>query len=131
MAPAGAVHPHRMRSPVPGRSDSEDVVPVADRPSWRGVEMVFAEWQVGQVVWALMWFTLVGLWVWLVISLFVDVFRSKELSGWLKALWTLLFLLVPILGVVAYLIVRGPTIAGNMIDEREADMAAQNYMRVR
>ena len=92
--------------------------------------MVFAEWQVGQFVWALMWFSLFGLWVWLVISMFVDVFRSQDLSGWLKALWTLLFLLVPIFGVLAYLIIRGPTIAGNMIEEREADMTARAHMRV-
>jgi hypothetical protein len=38
---------------------------------------------------------------------------------------------VPILGVLAYLVVRGPTIAGNMAEQREADMAARSYMRVR
>ena len=45
-------------------------------------------------------------WIWLVISVFIDIFRSGDLGGWGKAGWSVLVLLVPFLGVLIYLIVR-------------------------
>jgi hypothetical protein len=46
-------------------------------------------------------------WFWILITVFVDIFRSHDLSGGAKALWFLFFLLIPLVGVVVYLIVRG------------------------
>jgi hypothetical protein len=40
--------------------------------------MVVAEWHVGEVFWAMLWFSLLLLWVWVVITVFVDVFRSRD-----------------------------------------------------
>ncbi len=60
-------------------------------------------------------------WIWLVISIFIDIFRSDDLSGWGKAGWSLLVLVVPFLGVLIYLIVRG----GSMTDRRVRDIQAQ------
>jgi hypothetical protein len=64
--------------------------------------MVVAEWHVGEVFWAMLWFSLLLVWVWVVITVFVDVFRSRDLSGGGKALWTLLVIFLPFLGVFAY-----------------------------
>lgn len=47
------------------------------------------------------------LWIWTLITVFIDIFRSHDLSGGAKALWFLFVLILPLLGVVAYLIVRG------------------------
>ena len=57
--------------------------------------MLIAEWQVGEVVWAMFWFTVFFLWIWLVIAIFVDVFRSDDLGGGAKALWCLFVIVVP------------------------------------
>ncbi|MGD0699769.1 MAG: SHOCT domain-containing protein [Trebonia sp.] len=46
-------------------------------------------------------------WFWILITVFIDIFRSHDLSGGGKALWFLFVLLIPLIGVVAYLIVRG------------------------
>jgi hypothetical protein len=46
-------------------------------------------------------------WFWILITVFVDIFRSHDLSGGAKALWFLFVLLIPLVGVVVYLIVRG------------------------
>jgi hypothetical protein len=91
--------------------------------------MIYAEWQVGQVVWAMLWFSFFALWVWLVISMFVDVFKSPDLSGWVKALWSLLFVVVPLIGVIAYLVLRGPAMVGRAVDKQEAEVAARARMR--
>ena len=69
--------------------------------------MILAEWQVGQVVWSMLWFSLFFLWIWVVITVFVDIIRSADLSSLAKALWTLFVIFFPLLGVIAYLIVRG------------------------
>ena len=46
-------------------------------------------------------------WIWLVISILIDIFRSDDLSGWAKAGWTLLVVFVTWIGVLIYLIARG------------------------
>lgn len=66
-----------------------------------------AEFGTGQVFWSLLWFFLFFIWIWLLISVFADIFRSRDLSGWGKALWTIFVIVLPYLGVLVYLIVRG------------------------
>ena len=46
-------------------------------------------------------------WIWLVIAIIMDIFRSDDLSGWGKAGWTLLVVFFTWLGVLIYLIARG------------------------
>ena len=47
------------------------------------------------------------IWFWILITIFIDIFRSHDLSGWAKALWFLFVLILPLIGVLVYLIVRG------------------------
>jgi HAMP domain-containing protein len=92
--------------------------------------MVFAEWQVGQVFWGLLWFTLFFLWIWILIMVFADVFRSRDLGGWAKALWTLFIIVLPYLGVFAYFIARGSKMGQHRIEDAErADQAMRAYIR--
>jgi hypothetical protein len=56
--------------------------------------------------WAMLWFFLFCAWFWLLISVFSDIFRN-DMSGWGKALWSILVICVPLLGVLVYLIVHG------------------------
>lgn len=58
------------------------------------------------IVWTF-WFMLLVAWIWLLIAIFSDLFRDHELGGGAKALWTFLLLILPWLGVLIYLIVRG------------------------
>src|SRR5256885_11309618 len=47
------------------------------------------------------------LWIWVLIYVFIDIFRSHDLSGWAKALWFIFVLFIPLIGVLVYLIARG------------------------
>jgi hypothetical protein len=99
-------------------------------PTEREVPMLYAEWQVGQVLWSMIWFTLFFLWIWVLVMVFADVFRSRDMGGWAKALWTFFVLFLPVLGVLAYLIVRGPKIGQHQIeDAQRADEAMRAYIR--
>ena len=52
-------------------------------------------------------FFLMVAWIWVVISVITDIFRSKDLTGWTKGLWVLFVIITPWLGVLAYLVIRG------------------------
>jgi Short C-terminal domain/Phospholipase_D-nuclease N-terminal len=80
----------------------------------------------GQVFWSILWFFLFFLWIWLLIIVFSDIFRSHDLSGWGKALWVIFVIVLPYLGVFIYIIARG----GKM-QEHAAQAAASQDAAVR
>ena len=61
--------------------------------------------------WTMLWFFIFAALIWLVIVILTDVFRSPDLSGWAKALWTLVIVLLPLLGAFIYLLIRGTEIS--------------------
>lgn len=66
------------------------------------------------------------LWLWVLFYIFVDIFRSHDLSGWAKALWFVFVLFIPLIGVLAYLIARG-----SKMHERAAQQARQQDQEFR
>jgi ABC-type multidrug transport system fused ATPase/permease subunit len=61
------------------------------------------------------------LWFWVLITVFIDIFRSHDLSGWGKALWFLFVLIIPLIGVLVYLIVRGGSMQSRMVRQAQQD----------
>lgn len=59
----------------------------------------------------ILWVFLFVLWAWLVISVMIDVFASHDMSGAAKVIWVLLILFFPLVGVLAYLLLRGTEMA--------------------
>jgi Short C-terminal domain/Phospholipase_D-nuclease N-terminal len=86
--------------------------------------MLAAEFGTGQVFWSMLWFFLFFIWIWLLIVIFGDIFRSDDLSGWGKALWSLFIIVLPYLGVFVYLIARGHKIQEHHLREAQAQEAA-------
>ncbi len=70
------------------------------------------------IFWSMLYFTLLFLWIWLLIALFADIFRSDDLSGWGKAGWTIFLIVLPLLGALVYIIARGKS----MQQRRHRDM---------
>ncbi len=70
------------------------------------------------------------LWFWILIYVFVDIFRSRDLSGWGKALWFLFVLLIPLIGVLVYLIARGGKMHEHAVQEQQQqDQAFRTYVQ--
>src|SRR5215510_10155400 len=68
---------------------------------------MFAEIGNGDVlIWMIEFFFFV-IWFWILISIFGDIFRSSDLSGGMKAFWTIFVIILPFLGILIYLIARG------------------------
>jgi hypothetical protein len=68
----------------------------------------------------MLYFFLFVIWIWLLITVFIDIFRSHDMGGWAKALWAIFVIILPFLGVFVYVIARG----GKM-HERAAQQAAE------
>ncbi len=80
--------------------------------------------------WAMLWFFLFFAWIWLLISLFADIFRSEDLSGWGKALWVIFIVVLPFLGVLVYLIARGKSMQERAMQQAAGrEQAAREYIR--
>jgi hypothetical protein len=92
--------------------------------------MVFAEFGSGQVLWSMLWFFLFFIWIWLLIVVFGDIFRSRDLSGWGKAIWTIFIILLPYLGVFVYLIARGHKMQERAVsDAQEQEARFRQYVQ--
>ena len=92
--------------------------------------MLASDFGSGEVLWSLLWFTMFFIWVYLLIIVFGDIFRSHDLSGFAKFLWIFGVILLPYLGVFLYLIVRGHKMSEHAIEDAQAaDQAAQAYIR--
>ena len=80
--------------------------------------------------WSMLMFFLFFAWIWLVITVFMDVFRSPDLSGWGKAGWSLFVLVIPVIGVLVYLVARGDQMQQRRVDDFQAQQSAQaDYIR--
>ena len=84
------------------------------------MHVLASEWGTGQVFWSMLWFFMFFIWIWLLIIVFSDIFRSHDLGGVAKALWIIFIILVPYLGVFVYLIARGKQMGQREIDQTRA-----------
>jgi hypothetical protein len=69
--------------------------------------MIGTTWGTGQVLLDIFWFFLFVVEVWLMISVFIDIFRRHDMKGWLKAFWVFFVIVLPLLGIILYLIIYG------------------------
>jgi hypothetical protein len=82
------------------------------------------------VFWTIFEFFLWVIWFWILITVFIDIFRSRDLSGWGKALWFLFVLFIPLIGVLVYLIVRGSSMHERQArDMQQQDAEARRYIQ--
>jgi hypothetical protein len=82
------------------------------------------------VFWTIFEIFLWVIWFWILITVFIDIFRSRDLSGWGKALWFLFVLFIPLIGVLVYLIVRGSSMHERQArDMQQQDAEARRYIQ--
>ncbi|MER7000793.1 SHOCT domain-containing protein [Streptomyces sp. NPDC000410] len=80
--------------------------------------------------WTVMWIFLWVMWFMLLFRIIVDIFRDHEMNGWAKAGWLILVLIIPFLGALIYVIVRGRDMGRREIQQaREQQSAFESYIR--
>jgi hypothetical protein len=71
--------------------------------------MPLATFTFGDALLSILELALLFLWIWIAVGVVFDIFRSHDLSNWAKALWLLLIIVFPLIGVLGYLLIRGHT----------------------
>ena len=82
------------------------------------------------IFWSIVWLFLMVAWFWVLISVVADIFRSKDLNGFSKALWIAFVILIPWLGVLVYLFARGDKMEEHNLESMHKMQTAQrDYIR--
>jgi len=82
------------------------------------------------IFWTMVEFFLWVIWIWILIWVFIDIFRSHDLSGGAKALWFLFVLFIPLIGVLVYLLVRGDSMHERSVRQaQQQDAEARQYIQ--
>jgi ABC-type multidrug transport system fused ATPase/permease subunit len=80
--------------------------------------------------WSMFIFFLWVIWIWILITVFIDIFRSHDLGGFAKALWFLFVLFIPLIGVLVYLIARGGKMHEHAAQQaQQQDAEARAYIQ--
>ena len=88
------------------------------------------QYPLANVFLTMFWLFIWILWIFLLIRILMDIFRSDDLSGWGKAAWIILIILVPFIGVLVYVIVRGHSMQKrDMRSAQAADEAMRAYVQ--
>jgi hypothetical protein len=91
---------------------------------------IAADYPFMDVFWTILIFFCWAIWFWLLITVFADLFRRHDVSGWGKAAWTVFVIVLPFLGVLVYLISQGKHMAERRMADAKASRAEfDDYVR--
>jgi hypothetical protein len=89
--------------------------------------MPFAAYTFGDATLTVLELAFMFLWIWIAIGVVFDIFRSHDLSNASKALWVLFIFVLPLVGVLGYLIVRGHTMHEHQAQDRQQYQAFRQF----
>jgi Phospholipase_D-nuclease N-terminal/Short C-terminal domain len=92
--------------------------------------LIAADYPFLDVLWTMILFFAWVAWIWIAITVFVDLFRREDIGGWGKAAWVVAVIVLPFLGVLVYLIVQHDGMRERSMREARAEKAAfDQYVR--
>ncbi len=91
--------------------------------------MLLATFTFGDALLTILEFAFLFLWIWIAVGVVFDVFRSHDLSNVAKALWLLFIFVLPLLGVLVYLLVRGHTMHEHQAVDQARSAAFQQFVQ--
>lgn len=91
---------------------------------------IFADYDLGDALLTTLAIFFFVIWIWILITVLIDLFRDHELSGWWKAVWVFFLVFLPVITVLIYLIARGDGMRRRAVDEqRHMQQASEEYIR--
>src|ERR1700733_8467176 len=73
-----------------------------------------------EVFWTMLVFFAFVVWLWLLFTVFADIFRRHDTSGWVKVLWVAFIIILPFLGVFVYIIAEHKGMTERTIERQQA-----------
>lgn len=91
---------------------------------------IFASYNLGDALLTVLSIFFIVIWIWILITVLIDLFRDHELSGWWKAVWVFFLVFLPVITVLIYLIARGNGMRDRAIaEQRHMREASDEYIR--
>jgi Short C-terminal domain/Phospholipase_D-nuclease N-terminal len=91
---------------------------------------IAADYPFLDVFWSMLIFFCWVIWIWIVITVFADLFRRDDISGWGKAAWIVFVIVLPFLGVLVYLIAQHDKMRERSVRQAETQKQAfDDYVR--
>jgi hypothetical protein len=91
---------------------------------------VFADFGLGEALLVVLEIFFIVVWIWVLITVLIDLFRDHELSGWWKAVWVFFLVFLPIITVLIYLIARGSGMRERALaEQKQFKEASDEYIR--
>jgi heme exporter protein D len=78
------------------------------------------DYPVAGFFWSVLWFFLLFAWIVALFHVFGDIFRSKDMGGFAKAIWVIFVIFMPFLGVLVYLLARGDKMTEHAVADAKA-----------
>jgi uncharacterized membrane protein YcjF (UPF0283 family) len=92
--------------------------------------LVAADYPFLNILWTMIIFFAWVAWIWIAITVFVDIFRRHDIGGFAKAAWVVFVIVVPFLGVLVYLIAQHDGMRERSVKQAQAQQAAfDDYVR--
>lgn len=91
---------------------------------------IFADYGLGEALLTVLSIFFIVIWIWILITVLIDLFRDHELSGWWKAVWVFFLVFLPVITVLIYLIVRGGGMRERALaEQKQMQKASEDYIR--
>jgi hypothetical protein len=92
--------------------------------------VIAADYPFMDVLWSMIVFFFWVIWIWIVITVLIDIFRRHDIGGWHKAIWVIFVVILPWLGVLIYLIAQHDGMRDRQVQQAQAQKAAfDDYVR--
>src|SRR6059058_1413029 len=85
--------------------------------------LIATDYPLLEVFWTMLIFFAFFIWIWILVTVFADLFRRKDLSGWAKTGWIIFVIILPYLGVFVYLIAEHKGMTERTIEQQQAAQA--------
>ena len=92
--------------------------------------LIATEYPFLDILWTMIIFFAWVAWIWIVITVFIDVFRRHDIGGWAKAGWVVFVIVLPFLGVLIYLIAQHDGMRERTLEQtKQQQQAMDQYVR--
>jgi uncharacterized membrane protein YcjF (UPF0283 family) len=92
--------------------------------------LIAADYPFLDILWTMVIFFAWIAWIWIAITVFIDIFRRHDIGGWGKAFWVVFVIVLPFLGVLIYLIAQHDGMRERTLEQAKAQQTAMDqYVR--
>jgi hypothetical protein len=92
--------------------------------------LIAADYPFLNILWTIIIFFAWVAWIWIVITVLVDIFRRRDIGGWAKAGWVVFVIVLPFVGVLIYVIAEHEGMQERGLEHAKTQQAAMDrYVR--